>query len=174
MRVLCIGNRYPPSAAEGGYEVIWAGAVGALRAAGHDVRVLTTDVDPASPADVDIHRDLEWYWRDHRFPKRSLPEAAGIERRNAAILMRHLSSFSPQVVCFWSMGGMSLSLLAHVRHAGISAVAVVCDDWVAYGPRVDQWMARWRGFGRLAAPLASRVYGLPVRLELDRVDRWLF
>ncbi|HWE32325.1 MAG TPA: glycosyltransferase [Solirubrobacteraceae bacterium] len=174
MRVLCIGNRYPPSAAEGGYEVIWAGAVNALRADGNDVRVLTTAVDPPSPSDVDIHRELEWYWRDHRFPQLSLRDAAMLERRNATTVSHHLSTFSPQVVCFWSMGGMSLSLLSQVHRAALPAVAVVCDDWIAYGPRVDRWTARWRGLGRVAAPLASALYKLPTRLELDGVARWLF
>ena len=51
MRVLCVGNMYPPHHL-GGYELVWQRAVQALRAAGHGVRVLTTDVrfgdvDPA-------------------------------------------------------------------------------------------------------------------------------
>ena len=41
MRVLAIGNLYPP-AATGGYERIWAATMAALSAAGHETRVLTT------------------------------------------------------------------------------------------------------------------------------------
>ena len=39
MRVLCVGNMYPPHHL-GGYELVWQGAVQALRAAGHGGRVL--------------------------------------------------------------------------------------------------------------------------------------
>jgi glycosyltransferase involved in cell wall biosynthesis len=174
VRLLCIGNRYPPSAAEGGYEVIWAGAVRALRAAGHDVRVLTTDVDPVAPGDEDVHRELRWYWRDHEFPRLSLRATLSLERHNSDVLRRHLDELAPELVCFWSMGGMSLSLLEHVRQAGLPAAAMVCDDWIAYGPRVDGWTARWRGIGRVAAPLAARAFELPTDLDLDRAAHWIF
>ena len=71
MRVLCVGNIYPPHHL-GGYELVWQGAVQALRAAGHGVRVLTTDVrfgdvDTAQDDDEEVFRELRWYWRDHRF-----------------------------------------------------------------------------------------------------------
>jgi glycosyltransferase involved in cell wall biosynthesis len=36
------------------------------------------------------------------------------------------------------MGGMSLSLIERARLAGIRAVGFVHDDWMLYGPRVDQ------------------------------------
>jgi len=174
VRLLCIGNRYPPSSAEGGYEVIWAGAVEALRAAGHDVRILTTDVDPRSPSDHDVHRELRWYWRDHAFPALPLRATLELERHNARVLQHQLHDFGAELVCFWSMGGMSLSLFEHVRSAGLPAVAMVCDDWMAYGPRVDGWSARWLGVGRVAAPLAAGAFKLPTRLALGPPTRWLF
>jgi len=42
VRVLAVGNMYPPQHL-GGYELVWQGAMRALREAGHEVRVLTTD-----------------------------------------------------------------------------------------------------------------------------------
>jgi glycogen synthase len=170
VRVLCIGNRFPPSAAEGGYEVIWAGAVRALRDAGHELGVLTTTVDPPAPGDEDVRRELRWYWRDHAFPPLSLRATVALERHNEAVLRRTLAGFAPDVVCFWSMGGMSLSLLEQVRRAGLPATAVVCDDWIAYAPRVDGWSARPRGV-RAVVALAS---GLPARVDLDRAAHWMF
>ena len=141
MRVLAVGNRYPP-AATGGYERIFAGTVAALEAAGHAVRVLTTP-------------ELEWYWRDGAFPARSLRERVGLERRNAATLRRVVHDFSPDVVSWWGMGGMSLALIERVRRAGLPAVGVVGDGWMAYGPEV--------------AP------GLPwQRVDLGSGARWLF
>ena len=41
MRVLTVGSRFPPDGG-GGYERLWTAACGALRAAGHEVQVLTT------------------------------------------------------------------------------------------------------------------------------------
>lgn len=141
VRVLAVGNRYPP-AATGGYERIFAGTVAALEAAGHAVRVLTTP-------------ELEWYWRDGAFPSRSLLARMRLERRNAAILRTAVERFRPDVVSWWGMGGMSLALIEQVRRAGLPAVGVVADGWMAYGPRV-------------APPLPWQ------RVDLGAGARWLF
>lgn len=163
----------------GGYEVLWAGAVQALRAKGHEVRVLSTLPDPsdrAVPAGTapEVHRELRWYWRDHSFPPIGARATAALERANAAVLRRHLEGFGPDVVAWWAMGGMSLSLLAQVRRAGVPAVGVVGDDWMVYGPGVDRWTRRWRRWGRPAASLAERAVGVPARLDLDHGTHWMF
>ncbi|MDQ6746140.1 MAG: glycosyltransferase family 4 protein [Actinomycetota bacterium] len=178
MRLLCVGNRYPPWSA-GGYEVIFSAAVRAFRAAGHPTRVLTTGPDPSdlvvgpSP-ESDVHRDLRWYWRDHRFPDLSVREALALEQENRRTLRRHLQDFSPHAVVWWAMGGMSLSLIEQVRRLGVPAVGVVGDEWFVYGPEVDGWSRRWRGIGRAAAPAVQRLTGVPTRLRLDRTARWVF
>jgi glycogen synthase len=62
VRVLCVGNMYPPHHL-GGYELVWQGAVRALREAGHGVRVLTTDFrlpEEAGPEENEVHLDLRW------------------------------------------------------------------------------------------------------------------
>ena len=179
MRILSVGNRYPPWSV-GGYETIWAATVRALRAAGHPTLVLTTRPDqtdrPAADGPVlDVHRELDWYWRAHAFPPRSLRECVALERRNAAVLAASIASWRPDAVMWWAMGGMSLSLLEQARRAGLPAVAVVGDDWLSYGPQVDGWTRRWRGpRGAPAAPLAARIAGVPARLDLDRAARWTF
>ena len=71
MRVLTVGNMYPPHH-QGGYELLWRGSVAQLREAGHEVRVLTTDHREAEPDSAvaegsDVHRDLRWYWSGHEF-----------------------------------------------------------------------------------------------------------
>lgn len=175
MRVLCVGNRYPPWSV-GGYERVWQDSVWALRARGHEVRVLTTAPDPSDLAtgeapDPDVHRDLRWYWREHRFPRLSLRECLALERANRETLARHLGQFRPDVVSWWAMGGMSLSLLEQVRRAGVPALGVVADDWMSYGPKVDRWSRRWPG---PLAPPARAVAGVPARIDLTRAARWLF
>src|SRR3954470_11102343 len=99
MRVLTVGNMYPPHHL-GGYELVWQAAVRHLRAHGHDVRVLTTDTRIASASgaeDDDAHRDLRWWWRDHDFPRRSWRERLAIERHNGEVLERHLGEANPDV-----------------------------------------------------------------------------
>jgi glycogen(starch) synthase len=179
VRVLTVGNMYPPHHF-GGYELVWRSAVTHLRDAGHDVRVLTTDfrrpeLPPGTPEDRDVHRDLRWWWRDHAWPRHGLRERLVLERQNAATFRRHAASFAPDVVAWFAMGGLTLSLLEHARRRGLPAVAFVQDDWLVYGPGQDAWarLFRRRG-GHLLAPTAERVTGVPLRLRDADAVRWLF
>jgi glycogen(starch) synthase len=169
---------YPPHDMRGGYELTWRSAVAHLRAAGHAVRVLTTDfhspeVRRDEPEDADVHRELRWYWRDHAFPRMTLRARIAIERHNAAVVERHLAELRPDVVNWWGMGGMSLTLIERVRRAGIPAVGVVGDEWMSYGPRVDGWLRPLHGRPRLGR-LAERLTGLPARVDIGAAGAWLF
>jgi glycosyltransferase involved in cell wall biosynthesis len=148
MRVLAVGNRYPP-AAVGGYERIWAGAVEALRRAGHEVRILTSD-EPAVGGDPGVFRELRWYWRDGAWVR-----PRGVARDARATLRRHLAAFRPDVVSWWGMGGLPLRLLAEPPRVGIPAVGVVADGWMVYGFEADP--------GARAA-----------KIDLGAAARWLF
>ena len=167
---------YPPHHL-GGYELIWRDAVVHLRGRGHSVRVLATDFRrddrPASgELDDDVHRDLRWYWRDHQWPKLGVRERVRLERENAETLERHLAEFRPDVVGWWAMGGLSLSLIERVRRESIPAAGFVCDEWMLYGPRVDAWMRLTHR--PLIGPLAGRVTGIPTRVHFNQVGPWLF
>jgi len=170
-RVLAVTNLYPPHHL-GGYEVIQRGAMAGLRAAGHDVRVLTTATrfpDRGPGTEPDVHRDLAWYWRDHAFPRLSPPARLRLERANAAAFARHLREQRPEVLFWWAMGGMSLGLVEQGRRAGLPALAYVADDWPAYGPRTDAWLTLWR-----RVPAVRSVAGLPVRFDPRHGVRWVF
>ena len=85
MRVLAVGNLYPPHAPGGGYELTWRSAMAHLRERGDEVQVLTTDhreqgIEPDALEDPNVYRELPWYWRDHQFPRRGLRERLTIER----------------------------------------------------------------------------------------------
>jgi glycosyltransferase involved in cell wall biosynthesis len=176
MRVLAIGNLYPP-AATGGYERIWAATMAALGAAGHETRVLTTM--PAGGTAIEdgdepaVARELRWYWRDFDWPRLSPPARLAIERHNRDVLRRHLRAFAPDVVSWWGMGGMSLSLVEQVRRAGVPAVGVVADAWMTYGPVRDGWTRAWSTRPRRAR-VAERLSGVPARPDLGAGARWLF
>ncbi|PTL54859.1 glycosyltransferase family 4 protein [Paraconexibacter algicola] len=159
---------YPPHH-QGGYELVWRAAVVDLRAHGHEVTVLTTDHrEPGVPDgdEPDVHRTLRWYWHDHDWPALGLRERARLERHNAAALTAVLERARPDVVAWWSMGGMSLSLLDAVRRRGLPAVAFVHDDWILYAPRRDLWLATPGPLRRLA--------GVPLARDLGPAAEWVF
>jgi glycosyltransferase involved in cell wall biosynthesis len=166
---------YPPHHL-GGYELVWRATVRHLRSLGHDVRVVTTDTrlpTANGPEDDDVHRELRWWWRDHQLPRFGWRERVAVERHNAEVLKRHVDEFAPDVVSWWSMGGMSLSLVERVRRAGLPAVAFVHDDWLDYGPRADQWLRAFERRPRLAR-LAERATGIPATADLDHAARYVF
>ena len=178
MRILTAGNLYPPHHL-GGYELVWQASVRALRDAGHEVRVLCAsdrfEASAGAPEDPDVHRELRWYWRDHEFPRQPPRERLALERHNQAVLMRHLDELRPDVVSWWSMGGMSLSLLERVRRRRIPALGWVNDDWLIYAPLVDQWTSTWsRRRFRWAAPAAEAIARVPARVDLDHAARYVF
>jgi glycosyltransferase involved in cell wall biosynthesis len=121
--------------------------VRALRERGHDVRVLCTDtyldVERPEDEDVDVHRALRWYWRDHRWPRRRLRDRRRVERHDRDVLALHVRDFAPDAIAFFAMGGLPMSLITKNR---LPAVGVVHDDWLVYGPREDQWhrLLPWR------------------------------
>ncbi len=177
MRVLCVGNLYPPHDLRGGYEAVWAAAVEDLRSRGHQVQILCSDHRrPDEPADPepDVHRELRWYWRDHEFPRYSLSECARIERHNAGVIDRLLDEHRPDVVSWWSMGGLSMGLLEQVRRRGVPAVAFVHDDWLDYGRRTDAWHRRMNRLPRPAQGVAERLAGVPIRCDFSAAARYVF
>ena len=177
MRILTVGNMYPPHHL-GGYELTWQSAVAHLRVAGHTVRVLTTDYRNPDLAEAetdekgDVHRVLRWYWHDHEWPRFTLRERLALERHNGRQVDRQLDDWRPDAVCWWAMGGMSLSLIERVRQRGIPAVGVVGDTWMVYGQEADAWL---RLVGRLgpAGPPLGRLAGVPTSLDLAKIT-WLF
>ncbi len=175
MRVLSVGSMYPPHYL-GGYELMWRSWVRAMRDGGDEVRVLASDMHldgAAGEEDPDVHRELRWYWHDHEFPRLGARERLGLERHNHGVLERHLREFSPDVVNWWAMGGMSMALLEQARRAGLPAVGIVVDEWMVYGPKVDQWQRAASRFGPLAG-LAGRLTGVPAGVDLGATADWLF
>ena len=178
MRVLTVGNLYPPHHF-GGYEQVWASAVRDLRDSGHEVEVLATDYRHPGAGDGDdepgIHRTLRWYWQDHDFGSLPLHRRLAVERHNHREFARLLQALDPDVISFWSMGGMSHSLIEAGRRRGLPMVAFVHDQWLDYGRSTDQWVRmfaarRYRG----AAPVVQALTGLPTTVSYGRAGRYVF
>jgi glycosyltransferase involved in cell wall biosynthesis len=176
MRVLAIGSQYPPHHL-GGYELVWESGMELLRDAGHEPLVLTSDFavsDPEPRADpgFPVRRDLRWYWSDHGFPRLGARERLALERHNRRVLARALEDHRPDVVSWWAMGGMSLSLVEQARP--LPGVAALCDDWWSYAPAVDAWtraFASRPALGRAAAAL-TRVPAQPD--PAAAIGTWVF
>jgi glycosyltransferase involved in cell wall biosynthesis len=167
---------YPPHHF-GGYEQVWRSAVRHLREGGHEVRVLATGFrHPGVPDgdEPDVHRALRWYWRDHEFARVAPIERVRIERHNHALLARQIDELRPDVVSFWSMGGMSHSLIEGVRRRGLPMVAFVHDQWLGYGRWTDQWQRMFGGRRRLAAPFVGWLTGVPTRIDYGAAGKYVF
>lgn len=171
MRILTVGNMYPPHSI-GGYEILWQSWVRNAVAHGHEVRVLTSDVrfdgiDEPDTGPEDVRRDLRWYWEDHAWPRRSPSQRLAIERANAELFEATLEELRPDVVVWWAMAGMSVSPIERVRRAGIPSIAVLDDYWLEYACEVDGWQALFDGRGRrLLGRLAAKVTGQIVGVDL--------
>ena len=170
---------YPPQHT-GGYEIVWQQAMHETRSRGHHVRVLATGhvEDPARPeGDPYVHRELRWYWDPHtyRFPDLTAAGRLALERHNARVLERHLREFDPDLVAWWSMGCMSLSLIERVRRRGRPAVFVAHDDWVGYGFEHDQWTRMWTGpRRRRLGRVVERLCGIPTAVDVGRAGPFVF
>ncbi len=166
---------YPPHHF-GGYELVWRSAMESLRSRGHELRVLTTDLrtDAAQPDDPGVYRELVWPWRPGGFAPQPLRRRVSAARHNHRVLARHIDELRPDVVSWWSMGGLSLTLIEEVRRRGLPAVGFVHDDWLDYGRHVDGWLRMYGGRRRAAAPLAERLAGIPARVDLGGAARWVF
>ena len=178
VRILAVGNMYPPHH-QGGYELVWQSAMRHAREIGCEVRVLVSthrDRNVRLPDEPGVYRTLRWYWdwERHSFPRLSFRDRVRVERANAAELRRHLAELRPDVVTWWSMGHMSLSLIEQVRRRRIPAVFSIHNDWLVYGWTADQWIRMWTGRHRSLPAAADWMLGVPTRVDLGRAGRMLF
>lgn len=166
---------YPPHHF-GGYELVWQSAVEHLLEQGHQVRVLTTDADTgASGLDSgDVYRELRWSLRDAKFEPLSLRARIALARHNHRILEQHLNESRPHVVGWWSMGGLTLTMLESVRRHNIPAVAFVHDDWLDYGRWADGWLHMFRGRRSRLASTAERLVRIPASVDFASAATYLF
>ena len=176
MRILAVGLLYPPHYL-GGYELICDGVMRAAQGRGHDIQVVVSDYrgpGVTQPDELPVDRSLRSYvdaTAQRAVPMRPI-QRLKLERANAAVLERHLTSFSPDVVSWWGMGGMSLSLIERVRRKGLPAVLTIQDSWPLYGPVTDGWTRMAKRLQPVAGALQP-VCGIPMRYDLERAGLYL-
>jgi glycogen(starch) synthase len=179
VKVLTIGLLYPPHH-RGGYEMVCDGVMRTAAIHGHDVRVLASDYRVPGVGERDllpVYRELRSYLDStaQHVVAYSPRQRLALERHNGAVLDRHLHDFDPDVVSWWAMGGMSLSMIERVRRRGTPSVLAIHDTWPVYGPKSDGWtrMCDRRALQALA-PLLEPACGVPVRHRLEASGRFLF
>ncbi|MFO0773249.1 MAG: glycosyltransferase family 4 protein [Nitrospiraceae bacterium] len=198
LKVLMVSNLYPPHY-RGGYEVRCAQVAEAMVQAGHDIRVLTTVFGlPLSPAGkfqplkevingVSVDRRLHNYAFGPQDPTRPYHwQQAQRELSDARYFQQLLREFKPDVVNWWNMNGISMTLLPLPAVAGVPDVHWIEYPWMVdeygmhgekvlpfwnsvwdgvWGPKIARPLFRW--MGRRLEAQAQRE-GLPTRAFPNR------
>ncbi len=156
---------YPPHHL-GGYELVWQSAVAHLRARGHEVRVLTTDYRqrraPRRPRTTGTSTAIcAGTGATTSSPASACVSVCALERGNAARPGAAPRAASPRRRRVVGDGrDVAVADRGGAAAAGSRRVGFVHDDWLVYGPRVDQWTAPARprrGWRRSA----ERLTGVP-------------
>lgn len=193
MKVLIVSNLYPPHY-KGGYELRCAQVAEALASAGHHVMVLTSAYGLPSgflgrPRRLDqhvggvtVHRWLYQHAYGPPLPGRPWTLFHAVRKlRDADRFLHLLNEFEPDVVNWWSMNGLSKTLLPLAAELGIPDFHWIEHPWMIseygvdgeleevfwhrfwegeWGPPALQRVIRW--FLRRAEALVAR-RGLPTR-----------
>ncbi|MFW6088550.1 MAG: glycosyltransferase family 4 protein [Gemmatimonadota bacterium] len=193
MRVLIVSNLYPPHY-KGGYEIRCAQVAEALSSAGHGVAVLTSVYGLGTGflgrprrlreqmGGVPVHRTLYQHAYGPKPPGRPWTLFHGLRRmRDAQRFLQLVGDFEPDVVYWWSMNGLSKTLLPLPARLGIPDVHWIEHPWMIGEYGVDGeleeafwnrlWKAEWgpEGSRRVLRRLLRRVEamvrrrGLPTR-----------
>lgn len=140
MRILVVSNFYPPYHV-GGYELGCRDIVAALRERGHAVTVLTSTYKVSGPEqEGDTFRWLaptfpaDWAASQWEYGRR----LTGMEAQNQRAFRRLCRRVRPDVVYFWNLTHVSLSLVFLAQRWSLTTSFFVSDGWLADW-RADRW-----------------------------------
>src|ERR1043166_6523915 len=178
MKILIISNLYPPHYV-GGYELRCAQVADYLRAAGHQVRVVTSfaklpDAEAGSGADETApggETPVERWLRYHTFDplpaqRRRTLAMAREQLREARRFNRLLSDWRPDVVNWWNLEGVTKTILPLPAAHGIPDIHWVEDTWLSREDGADgekeslHWVDLWPGARAPQAPRPGLAAGL--------------
>jgi glycogen synthase len=170
MRILVISNLYPPHEI-GGYEIRCRDVTERLRAAGHEIRVLTSQhhvQGRAEESQPHVSRRLRVHGM-YGHPWLGLRKLHALEQHNHEALTDEIATFRPDLVHVWNMGGISKSLLLRLEAGSVPVVYDVSDHWIARSLRADVWLGWWNTARHPAANLLRAVLGaLGVRHRISQ------
>jgi glycosyltransferase involved in cell wall biosynthesis len=191
LRILVVSNLFPPYY-RGGYELRCEQVAEGLARRGHTIQVLTSVYGlpragggfPRSddPGGVRVHRLLQQSAYEGRNVRRpwTYYQARG-ELADARTFIRIVREFAPNVVNWWSLDGITQTLLPLAHRLGVPDVHWIEDPWMIRNSGADGeipatfWRTVWEGAwgppplrpllrlaGRWAEGRAARA-GLPTR-----------
>ncbi len=135
MKILVVTNLYPPHHI-GGYELGCRDVVEKLRARGHAVRVLTGDFQNGKietpPGENEVARTLQFNVTSAAPPHD--------KRAEARKLVAAMNAFSPDVVYFWNLAGLS-AWLPFAAHWHGARLAFFLSDTNFISWRIGAWLA---------------------------------
>ncbi|MEO1083104.1 MAG: glycosyltransferase family 4 protein [Acidobacteriota bacterium] len=142
MRILMITNLFPPDVV-GGYEILCGQVAEALRALGHDVRVLTTDGRTAGVAEPHISRALrlEQPFGEAFRPSRWRRRRLGL--RNERVTAETIADLDPDVIFLWSQRRLTLGPARAAEASGVPVAWTLNDEYLA-GFRAAARDGSWR------------------------------
>jgi glycosyltransferase involved in cell wall biosynthesis len=158
MKILIVSSLYPPHYV-GGYELRCSQIASFLHREGHDVRVLTSsfrilgeDVGSGEVVDgVRVERSLHHHELAPPLPRSTLLRGARRQLQDVRRFLQVLDEFAPDLVNWWSLGGLTKALLPIPAARGIPDVHCVDDVWMirelgSSGERESPaWFRFWRG-----------------------------
>lgn len=158
MNIVAVSNLYPPFYI-GGYELGCRDVLNGLQARQHSVFVLTSTYGVGSPIMVDnVFRQLMIYrYRPTRDFSTGKLRLLQIERWNNRIFRRLVDHLHPDVIQFWNMRGLSMSLLASAQRTGLPISYAISDPWLMEAFDEDDWLNVW-----------NSIPDAPVRAALKR------
>ncbi len=127
MRILTVTNYYPPHFI-GGYEIACQETMDFLKEQGHEVVVVTSDYHRSDTKENGILRDMHLI----NYNKTSLVHKKLDEYHNYKVVMDAIKTTKPDLVYFWSLRGIGLSVIEAAQKQNISKVFEIGDFWM-YG-----------------------------------------
>lgn len=130
-------------------------AVVALKARGHEVKILTSTYGLKKPEiKRDVHRELvsDFGWKSHVYLGHLIRLFAQ-EIRNRKAFERLVKAFRPHLLYIWNLNHVSITIPFRAQQMGIPICFYVFDNWLSRWER-DPWYSLWK---RKAVNPASRI-----------------
>jgi len=155
VRILVVSNLFPPYY-RGGYELRCGQVAQALVRRGYTLQVVTSVYgvnrdglrgDPEDGAGVRVRRVLQQYAYPGRIIRRPWTYyQARDELADARAFMRIVREFQPDVINWWSLDGITQTLLPLAARLGVPDVHWIEDPWMIrnYGADGEKAAAFWR------------------------------
>jgi len=142
LKILVVSNFYPPYHI-GGYELGCFNVVQQLKKRGHHIKVLTSTYGVSGQVFQD-----EVLRRLHLRPPFEMSKIGKLfklfcmEKNNQSVFSRLCGEFDPDIVYFWNMGNISISLISVAQRMKKAICYYVFDDWLANWQQ-NPWNTFW-------------------------------